>query len=216
MASRSRHDVIVIGGEDRRDKQRIEVAAQEAAAALESELKPGSAVDITFRKPGRYQMATLSDELKGWFDTAPVHIVVSVPFLGFFPRYNLTPVAKDAFWTVVGRLAETDASGRYIHMQGTGEIAISQSEIAEACRVSRPTVNGGMRMLMDRAFLWKGRKRAVYQIHPALLYFGSAEKQAEAIGYAKANRKDGELPPIPLPGQELVLLSPKGVKTIIA
>ncbi|MEV6401111.1 replication/maintenance protein RepL [Streptomyces sp. NPDC051907] len=160
-------------------------------------------------------MATLTDDLDDWLQTAPVHVVVSVAFLHYLPQYTLTPVAKDAFWVVVGQLATTDARGRYIHMQGPGEIPINQQEIAKGCRVSRQTASGGMQQLMERAFLWKaGRGR--YQIHPHLLYFGSAERQAEAIGYAKANRKDGELPPIPRPGAEVVLLTDKGVRKFIA
>lgn len=209
------HDVIVIGGEDKKDEERV-TAAQEAAEHLGQRLAPGTSVDITIRKPGRYQMAaTLTDELSEWFDTAPVHVVVSVAFLGFLPEYNITPVAQNAFWTVVGRLAERDGRGRYLHMQGPGEIHITQDQIAKKCKVSRQTVSGGVGQLMDRAFLWKAG-RGAYQIHPHLLYFGSAEKQAEAIGYAAAKRKDGQLPPIPKPGAEIVVIKGSGVSRIIA
>lgn len=210
------HDVILIGGEDRRDGERRQ-AAEEVAEKLERTFAgPGTSVDITVRKKGKYQMAaTLTDDLTDWFDTAPVHVVVSVFFLKHLPDYNLTPVAKDAFWVVVGQLATTDRHGRYVHMQGSGEIPITQEVIAKGCHVSRQTASGGMQQLMERSFLWKaGRGR--YQIHPHLLYFGSAEKQSEAIGYAKAHRKDGELPDIPRPGAEVVLLTAKGVKRIIA
>ncbi|MFE2934906.1 hypothetical protein [Streptomyces sp. NPDC059278] len=208
------HDVIVIGGEDRRDEERIE-AAEAAAEHLREQLAPGSTMEVTFRKPGRYQMATLTDDLDEWLQTAPVHVVVSVAFLRYLPEYNLTPVAKDSFWVVVGKLATTDTKGRYVHMQGSGEIPITQDVIAKGCRVSRQTASGGMQQLMDRSFLWKaGRGR--YQIHPHLLYFGSAEKQAEAIGYAKATLSGGDLPPIPRPGAVIHRITPKGVKKIIA
>ncbi|MFC4328285.1 replication/maintenance protein RepL [Streptomyces andamanensis] len=159
--------------------------------------------------------ATLTDELSDWFDLAPVHVVVSVAFLGYLPHYNLTPLAKDAFWVVVGKLAERDDRGRYVHMQGPGEIKITQDNIAKQCRVSRQATSGAMTQLMDRAFLWKAG-RGAYQIHPHLLYFGSAEKQAEAIGYAGAKRRDGQLPPVPKPGVEIVIMNTKGVKTITA
>jgi len=209
------HDVIVLGGEDRRDEERI-TAAQEAADHLSKRLAPGESADITIRKKGRYQMAaTLTDELGEWFDTASVHVVVSVAFLRHLPQYNLTPVAKDAFWVVVGELAARDARGRYKHFQGPGEIPITQEAIARECRVSRQTASGGMQQLMERSFLWKAG-RGKYQIHPHLLYFGSAEKQSEAIGYATARRSDGELPPIPKPGTEIVIMSARGVKKVVA
>jgi len=214
------HDVIVLGGEDRRDDQRI-TAAQEAAEHVGRTLGPGTSVELTIRKKGSYQMATLSDELTEWFDTASVHVVVSVAFLSHFPRYNLTPVAKDAFWVVVGKLAETNPRGQYIHMQGPGEVPITQDVIAQGCGakgVSRQTASGGMQQLMERSFLWKAG-RGKYQIHPHLLYFGSAEKQSEAIGYATARRKDGKLPPIPVPGTEIVIMSVGargGVRRVIA
>lgn len=208
------HDVIVLGGEDRRDAEQV-TAAQEAAEHLGQRMAPGTSVDITIRKPGRYQMATLTDDLAEWFDTASVHVVVSVAFLKHLPAYNLTPVAKDAFWVVVGELATTNPRGQYVHMAGPGEVPITQDVIAKGCKVSRQTVSGGMQQLMERSFLWKAGKGS-YQIHPHLLYFGSAEKQSEAIGYATARRKDGTLPPIPRPGTEFVIITPKGVKTVIA
>lgn len=160
-------------------------------------------------------MATLNADLEEWMDTAPVHVVASAAFLGSIPQYNLSAVAKDAFWVVVGRLAAKDAQGRYINMQGTGEVAIRQDEVAVGCRVSRPTANGAMQGLMERSFLWKSG-RGKYQIHPHLLYFGSAEKQAEAIGYAKARLKSDDLPPIPRPGTEVAIITTKGVKLIVA
>lgn len=214
------HDVIVLGGEDRGDEERI-TAAQEAAEHVGRTLGPGTSVELTIRKKGSYQMATLTDELAEWFDTAPVHVVVSVAFLKHLPKYNLTPVAKDAFWVVVGKLAETNDRGQYIHMAGPGEVPITQDVIAEGCGangVSRQTASGAMQQLMERSFVWKAG-RGKYQIHPHLLYFGSAEKQSEAIGYATARRKDGKLPALPRPGTSIVILSTGargGVKTVIA
>lgn len=209
------HDVIVLGGEDRRDADRI-TAAQEAAEELADRLSPGESADITIRRKSRYTMAaTLTDELGEWFDTASVHVVVSVAFLRHLPQYNLTPVAKDAFWVVVGELAARDSRGRYKHFQGPGEIPITQDVIARECKVSRQTASGGMQQLMERSFLWKAG-RGKYQIHPHLLYFGSAEKQSEAVGYATARRADGELPLIPKPGTEIVLIGSRGVKKVIA
>lgn len=208
------HDVVVIGGEDQRDEERLS-NINDAVEKLDRVVEPGSSLEVTFTKKARYQMATLADDLDDWLQTASVHVVVSVAFCHYLPQYNLTPVAKDAFWVVVGQLADTDKRGRYIHMKGSGEIPITQVEIAKGCRVSRQTASGGMQQLMERSFLWKaGRGR--YQIHPHLLYFGSAEKQAEAIGHAMALRPDKQLPPIPRPGAEVVRMDKRGVHKFIA
>lgn len=215
-ARRNMHDVIVIGdgGGGREDKERT-AAAEAAAEHLDRALTPGASLQVTFKKAGRYQMAAVEHTLDGWLETEPIHVVVSVAFLKYLPKYNLPPLAKDAFWVMVGQLANTDERGRYIHMHSTGEIPITQDQIAELLHVTRWSANGAVQRLMERYFVWKSKK-GKYQIHPQILYFGSAEKQAEAIGYAKANRKDGELPPIPYPGREVVLMNSRGVKKIIA
>lgn len=211
------HDVILIGGEDQKDEERISNIA-EAVEKLDRVVEPGTNLNVTFTKKARYQMAaapTLSDDLDDWLQTASVHVVVSVYFLSVLPQYHLTPVAKDAFWVVVGQLANVNNRGQFIHMAGPGEIPITQAEIAKGCKVSRQTASGGMAQLMERSFLWKAG-RGKYQIHPHLLYFGSAEKQSEAIGYARSKRPDGELPPIPRPEAEVVVISNKGVRKFIA
>lgn len=162
-------------------------------------------------------MLTVSGAAMTGEGTGPIHVVVSMDFIRFLPQYDLTSLAKDAFWTIVGRLGEYDEDrGEYPYMNAYGEVKIRQDEVAGMLGVTRRSINPAIGQLMDRNFLWKaGRGR--YQIHPHILYFGSSHAQAEAIGYASARFDDHELPGVPRPGDVIAKeLTENGVTDILA
>ncbi|MFF3732618.1 hypothetical protein ACFYXM_20390 [Streptomyces sp. NPDC002476] len=193
--------------------QSLEKVTEEAKRVI----RPGEDVDVTIRKRGPYRMLA-TDPMEDVFEnqTEPMHVVVSLGFIARLPRYNLPSLSKDLFWTIVGLLAEKDEHGQYVHINRHGEIAVTQDQLARMLGVKRPTINVAIGHLMARNFLWKTR-RGKYQLHPLLLYFGSATRQDEAIGYAKAHFEDKELPVVPEPGSVIAHeITPDGVTDIRA
>jgi biotin operon repressor len=131
--------------------------------------------------------------------TSPIHASVSMAFISCLPRYNLTETAKDIFFVIVGSLAQTDSKGRYIYLNTYGEVQITQQRIADVLGIHRTSVARSIPSLVDRGFCWPSG-RGKYQIHPHILYFGSADNQQQAIGYATGNHPSKRLPTIPTPG----------------
>lgn len=110
--------------------------------------------------------------------------MVSLQFQRMLPMYGLTATERDVWDTMVG------------NQKVGGLVLLSQQEIADTLGIARQHVQAAIKKLSGHHFLWM-KKRGVYQIHPMIAFYGSAEEQEAAIA-----EYGDDLPVIELPAMQ--------------
>lgn len=135
-------------------------------------LKPGQRLEVKIGTRGRYDYIGRR------------YMMMSLQFQAMLPMYGLTSTERDVWDTMVG------------HQQIGGIVLLTQADISNRLGIARQHVQTAIKKLTSHKFMWMV-KRGVYQIHPQIAFYGSAEEQEASI--ASCIHQLGELPTIEIP-----------------